>query len=80
MWCKGTFLATGESSTIEFDLNSVSSSYTFFKLYNSTDGVTYTEDKDLRRNYRTNYIHKLSPRQYDKWNQNVAGIKDFQIQ
>lgn len=42
---QGIFLVTGESSTVQFDLSSVSVSYTLFKLYLSMDGVTYTEDR-----------------------------------
>jgi len=74
---QGTFLATGESSTIEFDLNGVSSSYTLFKLYTSTDGVTYTEDKTYGGTTGRTIFTSVAGAVLTSGNQNVAGIKDF---
>jgi hypothetical protein len=74
---QGTFLATGESSTIEFDLSSVSSSYTLFKLYTSTDGVTYTEDKTYGGTTGRTIFTSVAGAVLTSGNQNVAGIKDF---
>ena len=74
---QGTFLATGESSTIEFDLSSVSSSYTLFKLYTSTDGVTYTEDKTYGGTTGRTIFTSVAGAVLTSGNQNIAGIKDF---
>jgi len=74
---QGTFLATGESSTIEFDLSSVSSSYTLFKLYTSTDGVTYTEDKTYGGTTGRTIFTSIAGTVMTTGDQTIAGVKTF---